>query len=126
MERTLTTGEIIRWLRRNEGWTQEELGELLGVKKSAVQKYENNSIRNLKLDNIRALCKLFNVPPWVIIYPEDVRPELLQQKKLFQENVNSVMENSEILLLLMVLNQNGKAKAVQYMSDLTLIGKYTK
>ncbi len=36
------TGERIKKLRKEKGLTQEQLGKLLGVKKSAIAKYENN------------------------------------------------------------------------------------
>ena len=34
----MDTGDIIKSLRERNGWTQEELGEKVGVKKSAVAK----------------------------------------------------------------------------------------
>ena len=42
------TGERIKKLRKEKGLTQEQLGNLLGVKKSAIAKYENNRVENLK------------------------------------------------------------------------------
>ena len=42
------TGERIKKLRKEKGLTQEQLGKLLGVKKSAIAKYENNRVENLK------------------------------------------------------------------------------
>ena len=43
----MEVGKRIRALRTARGLTQEELGKLLGVKKAAVQKYENGSVENL-------------------------------------------------------------------------------
>lgn len=65
-------GEKIKKLRKERGMTQEELGNLLGVKKSAVQKYENGVIQNLKLDTIRKLCAIFSIYPWEIVYSEKI------------------------------------------------------
>ena len=47
------TGERIKKLRKEKGLTQEQLGNLLGVKKSAIAKYENNRVSNLKKDTIQ-------------------------------------------------------------------------
>ena len=35
------TGERIKKLRKEKGLTQQQLGEMLGVQKSAIAKYEN-------------------------------------------------------------------------------------
>ena len=40
----MTMGDRIRVLRREYGMTQKELGELLGVKNAAVQKYEKGTV----------------------------------------------------------------------------------
>lgn len=66
----MQTGEVIKRLRIEKKLTQDELGELLGVKKSAIQKYESGAITNLKIDCIQNLCSVFAVPPWVFIFSE--------------------------------------------------------
>ena len=57
------TGERIKKLRKEKGLTQEQLGNLLGVKKSAIAKYENNRVSNLKKDTIQKLSEIFDVSP---------------------------------------------------------------
>ena len=47
---------------KKKGLTQEQLGNLLGVKKSAIAKYENNRVENLKKDTIQKLSEIFDVP----------------------------------------------------------------
>lgn len=59
----MTTGERIRDLRKRKGWTMEELGEKLGVQKSAVNKWEHNMVSNMKRTTIRDLAKLLEVSP---------------------------------------------------------------
>lgn len=56
-------GEKIRNKRKELGLTQEQLGELIGVKKSAIAKYENNRVENLKRPTIQKLANIFNVSP---------------------------------------------------------------
>lgn len=61
------TGEIIRQLRKQANLTQEQLGEVLGVKKSAIAKYENGRVENLKRITIEKLSDFFEVPPSTIL-----------------------------------------------------------
>ena len=56
------TGQRIKKLRKEKGLTQEQLGNLLGVKKSAIAKYENNRVENLKKETIQKLSEIFEVP----------------------------------------------------------------
>lgn len=55
------TGEMIKYYRKKLGLTQEELGNYVGVQKSAIAKYENGRIENLKRTTIEKLSELFNV-----------------------------------------------------------------
>ena len=55
------TGDIIKKLRKQKGLTQQELGKLLGVQKSAIAKYENGRVSNLKKETISKLAEIFNV-----------------------------------------------------------------
>ena len=59
----LSTGEKIQKLRKERKMTQDRLGELLGVQKSAVAKYEKGRVVNLKRDTINRLAEIFNVSP---------------------------------------------------------------
>ena len=59
----MEVGKRIRALRTAKGLTQEELGKLRGVKKAAVQKYENGSVENLKRATVLKLAEIFDVSP---------------------------------------------------------------
>lgn len=59
--------ERIRDKRKELGLTQEELGEKLGVQKSAVAKYENGRVENIKRSVIEKMCIVFNCSPsWLM------------------------------------------------------------
>jgi len=58
----MTLGKKIETLRRQNHMTMEELGALLGVGRSAVNKYEKGIVVNLKRSTIVSLCRIFNVP----------------------------------------------------------------
>lgn len=59
----MTTGERIKQLRLSLGMTQEQLGEKIGVKKAAINKYETGIVVNLKKSTISSLAKALNVSP---------------------------------------------------------------
>ena len=51
------TGERIKKLRKEKGLTQEQLGNLLGVKKSAIAKYEINRVETVKKTRFKNYLK---------------------------------------------------------------------
>lgn len=59
----MNMGDIIRKLRIEKGVTQEELGKVIGVQKSAIRKYESGMVENLKKSSIQALANYFGVTP---------------------------------------------------------------
>lgn len=61
------TGDIIKKLRKEYNLTQEQLGEKIGVQKSAIAKYENGRVENLKRSTIEKLANIFNVSPSYIL-----------------------------------------------------------
>ena len=56
-------GERIKFLRTSKGWTQEELGEKVGMQKSAIAKYEKGNVENMKRSVIKKMSELFEVSP---------------------------------------------------------------
>lgn len=60
-------GDRIKELRLEKGWTQEELGEKLGLGKAAINKYESETVVNIKRDTIFKLARIFNVSPSYIL-----------------------------------------------------------
>ena len=70
------TGERIKKLRKEHKLTQSELGEIVGVQKSAIAKYERGEIVNLKRDTIEKLSKYFDVKPSFLMGMEDSMEEL--------------------------------------------------
>lgn len=56
-------GKRIRDLRIQKGMTQEELGRVIGVQKSAIRKYESGAVENIKRSSIDKMAQLFGVTP---------------------------------------------------------------
>lgn len=49
-------GSIIKNARLAKGLTQEELGKMVGVQKSAIAKYENGRVVNIKRSTLQKLA----------------------------------------------------------------------
>jgi transcriptional regulator with XRE-family HTH domain len=64
----MNIGEKIRKARKEKGMTQEELGELLGIKKSAVAKYENGRVQNIKRSTLKRISAILDIPPSELIF----------------------------------------------------------
>ncbi len=63
----MDTKDILKQKRLELGLTYEELGNLVGVGKSTVRKWETGMIDNMRRDNIIALSKALNVSPTVLM-----------------------------------------------------------
>lgn len=63
MKSSKEVGLYIKSLREEKGLTQEQLGQVVGVQKAAVQKWENGTVQNLKREVIKALADYFDVSP---------------------------------------------------------------
>ena len=117
----MSTGKIIKFLRQHHGLTQEELAEILEVKKSSIQKYEANDVPNLKIGTIRKLSKEFGICAEAFIFPEYYR--YLNLKEVVKHNEKLQEHNT---LLLYALNDKGKEKVFEYAKDLVDSGNYKK
>ena len=58
----MTVGDYIKELRTSRGYSQEQLGKMLGVQRAAVQKWECGAVQNLKRETIKKLSEIFKVP----------------------------------------------------------------
>ena len=57
----------IKELRIKRGLSQEQLAELLGLQKSAIAKYENGRVINIKRSTIANMAEIFNCNPSYIM-----------------------------------------------------------
>lgn len=56
-------GAIIKQEREKAQLTQEELAEKLGLQKSAIAKYENGRVENIKRSVVQKMAAIFNCDP---------------------------------------------------------------
>ena len=64
-------GKMIRDRRHEVGLTLEEVGNIVGVGKSTVRKWEAGTIRNLRRDKIALLAKALQLEPVDLIDIDD-------------------------------------------------------
>lgn len=110
--------------------TQTQLGDLLGVKKASIQKYENGSVVNLKTDIVESLAKIFNVSPSYILgwdeFDKNIDIESLAGEVDFLEEVHKRFGymGVELCELCSKLNDEGKRKMLFYAEDIVGNPKY--
>lgn len=63
----MTTGERIKQLRKEHKMTQEQLGEIIGVQKAAIQKYEKGTVQNIKRASLIKLAQALDTTPEYIL-----------------------------------------------------------
>lgn len=118
-------GERIKQLRKSLNMSQEELGSKIGVKKSAVNKYETGDVENIPRQSIEIMCKLFSVSPSYLLGIEDLEDSLAKEVKLI-EQIQDVYgkEAVDLLQSFTQLNAAGKEKVISYCDDMTENQKY--
>lgn len=105
----------LRQAREQSGLTQQDLAEKLGVTKSAIGNYENG-VSSPKWD---ILLKIFDVL--------QVEPNFLYQDSFSFDSADPVVltpQQSALLSSFDQLNEEGQQKAVDYVDDLVLTGRY--
>ena len=100
----MNIGEKIRAARLEKGLTQEELGEILGVQKSAIAKYENGRIVNIKRSTLKKISDVLGIPPFELVFDASKKPtvdddELPEKVRKLVEYSKSVPEHKIDLVL---------------------------
>lgn len=93
----METAEIIKRLRKEAGLTQEELAVKLGLQKSAIAKYENGRVDNIKKSTIKKMSEIFNCSPNMILGYEEPR-HLGEPANVSVEDAQAVAELTNIYL----------------------------
>lgn len=104
---------MIKKLRIENQYTQNELAIMLGLQLSTLQKYESGKIQNLKLETLRELCHIFEVPPILFVFPD------MNYKEQFGLMKWSIKNFTD-------LNDEGVQKVIDYINDLQRIESYRK
>lgn len=127
-------GRNIKKIRLQHGLTQDQLGKILGVNKSAVQKYESGDVKNLKRETIKRLCNHFRVYPYSFIFEpgeywlDQEYLSIMESQKV--DNIELGIAESQDLMDFFIrrfsLTDEGFQKVLTYMDDLLQIEKYKR
>ena len=92
-------GQKIKAARLSKGYTQEELGKMVGVQKSAVAKWESGRVVNIKRSVLVKLSKILDIPPYELVgdYEDEKKPTdnsgLSENKKKLIEFAETVPDD---------------------------------
>lgn len=75
----MNVGYLIKKARNEKGMTQEELAEKVGVKKSAVAKWENGRVSEIKRSNLKNLADALGLNPNQLL--GDTEPSQYENQK---------------------------------------------
>lgn len=102
----MNVGEKIKNARLARGMTQEELGAILGLQKSAIAKYENGRVVNIKRSTLKKISDALGIPPHELIFENNAfsfsKDELTEGEKLLLELFRKVPEEQQTLVLQMI------------------------
>lgn len=111
----MNIGKIIRDARIKKGYTQEQLGEIMGVQKSAIAKWENGRVVNIKRDKLKKLAEVLSIPPYELVAPNSIVSNS-------EQNLSS--DELQLLDMYRQLNDQGKEYVLQTVTMATHV--YTK
>ena len=75
----MNTGQKIKMLRKRAGLTQTDLGDMVGVKKNAVSKWECGRVEDIPTSTIKVLASIFDVKPSYLV-DEDKPDDIIEYK----------------------------------------------
>lgn len=96
----MNVGEKIKSARLAKGYTQEELGKLIGVQKSAVAKYENGRVVNIKRSVLAKISKVLEIAPVELVSDINEKPVEMAERHfemIMDEDLNEIFEEFKSL-----------------------------
>ena len=121
-------GDRLRELRKQSGFSQQELADRIDQTKQAVSQYERG-VRKPDIDMLSALCDIFNVSMDYLMGKADVTVRFLTSDDLDKlSNPSKPLRTDEHILLEYYnqLNVAGKEAARERIKELTEIRKFTE
>ena len=122
----MTMGDRIRQLRENENMSQEQLGNRLGIGKSAVAKYENGRVENSPRESVLIMASMFNVAPeYLLAYTDDEKMGFLSEEMIEMGVIKKYGKNVFALLdMFEVMTDKNKDKLLTLSEDIVKSQKY--
>ena len=109
-------GSRLKYLRKSENITQQDLASSLGIAKSTISMYENGQ-REPDFETLEAIADYFNV---------DMRTFFPNDTQHAPPPAELSSDEERLLSLYRELNEEGREKLIDYADDMTRSGKYKK
>ena len=108
----MDVGNRIRELRKKKGMTQQELAQKLGLKDSAIAKYENGRVENIKRSTLSKMAKILDCSPVYLlgIEQDDVFDLSDDERELIIEFRNSDIDTQKMIRMLMYASKINEMK----------------
>ncbi len=108
----MNIGQTIKEARMSKGITQEELGKLVGVQKSAVAKWENGRVVNIKRSTLQKLAIALDIKGSDLI--DDISP--VQEKPVNDDGLTE--SQRELIAFAKTLSEEQAGKVLQLMKSI--------
>ena len=69
-----TMGQRIRMLREAKNWSVQDLADQLGVSRSLIYQWEDDSVKGVRPENFLRLCLKLGVDPQYLVWGPDRAP----------------------------------------------------
>lgn len=123
----MTTGERLKLRRKEIGFSAEKVADQLGVSPATIYRYEKGDIEKIPVDSLAELAKILQTTPAYLMGWESQADQAEINDLLAQIQASEEKEQSRIAEMIQdfkKLNDDGKAKAIERVHELTEIPRY--
>lgn len=123
----MTTGERLKLRRKEIGFSAEKVADQLGVSPATIYRYEKGDIEKVPVDSLAELAKILQTTPAYLMGWESQADQAEINDLLAQIHASEEKEQSRIAEMIQdfkKLNDDGKAKAIERVHELTEIPRY--
>ena len=123
----MTTGERLKLRRKEIGFSAEKVADQLGVSPATIYRYAKGDIEKVPVDSLAELAKILQTTPAYLMGWESQADQAEINDLLAQIQASEEKEQSRIAEMIQdfkKLNDDGKAKAIERVHELTEIPRY--
>lgn len=88
----MAMSDRIKSKRKEVGLTQEELAQKLGLQKSAIAKYENGRVKNIKRSTIAKMSEIFDCSPTYLMDLDSATDKYIENV-FVNDSIENIIDN---------------------------------
>lgn len=112
-----TLGQRIERLRKERNLSQQQVADAAKVSRVAVTKWESGATKNLKLENLLAMCDLFGVPAESLI-SGSIKGSVAKQEVASYEKPPGQQLNSEEAMIIRSFRKKSRTEQLMVLKML--------